>query len=153
MLRRFLCLLDEPMKQHHGAFGEPKEHPGVRPPGKSLRSSQSPSPSDRHTGRPMGHPNSTFWMSLPMAFRSSKESVFSQVRTGSSPLSVAKNRAGIFFSGFIRSYCAPFLVRRQASRSPHVTMTRSVCRPSWNWTTRRARMCRRPARRNHGKTA
>lgn len=27
MLRRFLRLLDKPMKQHHGAFGEPKEHP------------------------------------------------------------------------------------------------------------------------------
>ena len=27
MLRRLLRLLDEPMKQHHGSFGEPKEHP------------------------------------------------------------------------------------------------------------------------------
>jgi len=50
-----------------------------------LRTSQSPSPIARHTGRPTGQPNSTVLMSLPITSRSSRGSESSHSRTGSLP--------------------------------------------------------------------
>lgn len=61
------------------------------------RTSQSPLPRNRHTGMPIGHPNSTVFMSSPIRFRSSLVRVFNQSRTGSPPASVRKKMAGTRF--------------------------------------------------------
>src|ERR1700680_997573 len=53
-----------------------------------------PSPRDRHTGIPTGHPNSTVLISSPMSLRSSGGRLFSHSRSGSPPPSVRKKIAG-----------------------------------------------------------
>src|ERR1700722_670452 len=53
-----------------------------------------PSLSGRHTGMPIGQPNSTVLMSSPIRFRSSRDNrLFSHSRTGSPPASVRKKMA------------------------------------------------------------
>src|ERR1700704_474726 len=57
----------------------------IRPPLSSLRTSQSPFPSARQSGIPIGQENSTSLMSSPTTFRSSSGRSFSHSRTGSRP--------------------------------------------------------------------
>ena len=48
-------------------------------------------------GIPMGQPNSTVIISMPISLRSSRDKPFSQSRTGSPPASVRKKIAGMRF--------------------------------------------------------
>jgi hypothetical protein len=53
-----------------------------------VRISHKPCPIASHVGIPIGHPYSTFRMSLPMPWRSTSDNDFNHSRTGSLPVSV-----------------------------------------------------------------
>jgi len=58
---------------------------------------------------PIGHPNSTFWMSFPIVCRSASGNSRIQSRTGLRPAAFTQNRAGNFFvRSIIQAKCAIF---------------------------------------------
>jgi hypothetical protein len=86
-LRRRLRLLDEPCRGvRRGRTGQNSRR-AVR--SRSwTRISHHPSAIATHVDIPIGHPYSTYRAAIPTAWRSSRDSVFSQARTGSLPAEV-----------------------------------------------------------------
>jgi hypothetical protein len=83
-----LCLLDEPVKKNHAfLYVDVKRTLAMRV-GRVVLTSNRPPPSGRHTGMPIGQPNSTVLISAPINFFSIVDNDFNQSLTGSRPASV-----------------------------------------------------------------
>src|SRR5208283_5118341 len=105
-----------------------------------LRTSQSPrrDARGRQVGMPTGQPNSTAAMSVPTIRLSSRESAFSHLRTGSTPVAALKKVAGrilrllaVIGSVYLLRYIVPYTVQRANTRCRRASQAVSGFMAGW----------------------